>query len=223
VTISNISGLVFRSLLASTALLSPAGFAATYSESVDGELSGVTASPTFLQLDYLASGNVPGSNVVDGMIGRSASTGQIDLDYLWVNVPVGFILSELRVGNSTTFGNNGSFIGVASGSFMPVPPNTTTASGLLGWKVYGAGDRSTNILDDMALAGNGASGFSGLLGPGDYTFWIQELSTGSYNYRFNLVLTPEPVPVPAAVWLLGSGLGALSLLRHGGRSRTSAA
>jgi hypothetical protein len=195
-------------------LLPGIGSAATYTESSDGDLSGDPLAPSFLQLDYRTTGNVPGSNIVDGTTGRSSSTGLIDLDYLRVNVPLGFTLGELRVGNQSTFGGNGSFIGVASGHFMPVPPDTTVATGLLGWKVFGPADRNTNILDDMAVAGNGAGGFSGALGPGDYTFWIQELAVGTYAYRLNLVLAPAPVPVPAAFWLLGTGLGALSLLQR---------
>jgi hypothetical protein len=186
--------------------------AATYTESVDGDLSGNPGAPTQLLLDYSPFGNVPGSNVVDGTTGRNASTGLIDLDYLSVTVPVGYVLTELRVGNQSTFGGSGSFIGVAQGAFMPVPPDATTATGLLGWKIFGAADRNTNILDDMALAGNGASGFAGVLGAGDYTFWLQELATGNYNYRLNMVLSP--VPLPAGFWLLGSGLGVLLLMRR---------
>jgi hypothetical protein len=102
---------------------------------------------------------------------------------------------------------------------MPVDPATSTAAGLLGWKVYTLADRNTNILDDMAIAGNGATGFGGTLGPGDYTFWVQELATGSFGYRFNFVVSP--VPLPAALWLFGSGLGVLSLLRVNRRPMSS--
>jgi hypothetical protein len=189
-------------------------FSANYSESTDGDLSNDRLSPTFLQLDYLATGNVPGSNVLDGATGRNATTSVIDRDYLWINVPTGYILGELRVGTQTQVGGGGSFIGVASGTFMPVDASVSTAAGLLGWRVYGTSDRGTNTLDDMAVAGNGASGFPGTLGAGDYTFWIQELAPGSYPYRFNFVLTP--VPVPAALWLFASGIGLLTVVRRRG-------
>ncbi len=193
--------------------LNAPAFAANYSELTDGELSNDRLSPTFLQLDYLPVGNVFGSNVLDGATGRNATTSVIDRDYLWINVPTDYVLSELRVGNQTQVGGGGSFIGVAGGRFMPVDASASTAAGLLGWRVYGTADRGTNILDDMAVAGNGASGFSGTLGAGDYTFWVQELAPGTYPYRFNLLLTP--VPVPAALWLFASGLGLLTVLRRG--------
>lgn len=190
----------------------PGALAANLSEAVTGDLSGDRLAPTFLQLDALAAGNTPGSNIVDGTVGRNPATGEIDRDYLWVNVPEGHVLAELRVGNQTQVGGNGAFIGFANGVFMPVDPAASTAAGLLGWKLYTLADRNTDILDDLALAGNGASGFGGTLGPGDYTFWVQELATGSFAYRFNFVVAP--VPVPAAAWLLGSGLAALALRRR---------
>jgi hypothetical protein len=198
-------------LIAIGSPIAPA-FAANYSELTDGDLSNDRLSPTFLQLDYLSSGNVPGSNVLDGATGRSVTTSVIDRDYLWINVPTGYVLGELRVGTQTQVGGGGSFIGVASGTVMPVDASASTAAGLLGWRVYGAADQGTNILDDMAIAGNGASGFPGTLGAGDYTFWIQELAPGNYPYRFNLVLTP--VPVPAALWLFASGLGLIAMGRR---------
>jgi hypothetical protein len=203
----------FRPVIAFAALsLSwQAAYASNYSELLNGDLSGDPLAPTFLQLDSAAAGNVPGSNVVDGTTGRDSTTGRIDRDYLWVNVPSGHVLTEVRAGNQTQVGGGGSFIGVANGVFMPVDPATSTAAGLLGWKVYTLADRNQNILDDMAVAGNGATGFGGTLGPGDYTFWVQELATGSFGYRFNFVVSP--VPLPAALWLFGSGLGVLSLLR----------
>jgi hypothetical protein len=186
--------------------------AATWNEATQGDLSGDRLVPTFLQLDSSPTGNVSGSNIIDGTTGRNATTAVIDRDYLWVNVPAGFVLSELRVGNQTAVGGSGSFIGIATGSSMPVDPAATTAAGLLGFRVYTLGDRNTNILDDMAVSGNGASAFGGTLAPGDYTLWIQELATGTFAYRFNLVLTP--VPLPSAVWLFASGLAPLAWLRR---------
>jgi hypothetical protein len=107
-------------------------------------------------------------------------------------------------------GGNGSFIGFVAGSTMPVTPTATDAAGLLGWKLYLPADRTTNILDDMALPSNGSSGFAGSLASGDYTFWIQELAPGNYSYRFNFIVEPAtPVPLPAGVWLLGGALAAL--------------
>jgi hypothetical protein len=180
--------------------------AASFSEAVNGELSGDRLAPTFMQLDFQPGGAVPGSNVVSGSVGRSS--GGVDLDYLWVNVPVGYRMSELRVGTQTTVGGGGSFIGLAAGVTMPVASDASTALGLLGYKVYRPEDRATDILDDMAAPSLGSSGFERPLAAGDYTFWFQELGSGSFDYRFEMVLTPVPGPA-ALAWLLGAGLIAL--------------
>lgn len=177
--------------------------AATYTESVDGEIAADRLAPSFLQLDFSTSGKVPGSNVITGTVGRNATTRAIDRDYLWVNVPVGYQLAELRVGNQTTVGGSGSFIGLATGVTMPVPGNAVDAAGLLGYRVYGVGDRNTDILDDMAVPINGSSGFTRPLPAGDYTLWIQELATGTFTYRFNTVLSPVPEPATASLLVVG--------------------
>jgi hypothetical protein len=179
---------------------------ASFSEAVNGELSADRLAPTFLQLDFQPGGAVPGSNVVSGAVGRSG--GVVDLDYLWVNVPVGYRMSELRVGMQTAVGGGGSFVGLAVGDTMPVASDASTALGLLGYKVYRLEDRGTDILDDMAMPSFGSSGFERPLAAGDYTFWFQELGSGSFDYRFNMVLTPVPGPA-ALAWLLGAGLLAL--------------
>lgn len=188
-------------------------WAATYTESVNGEISANRLAPTFFQLDYQPAGNVPGSNVITGSVGRNAS-GVIERDYLWVNVPTGYRLSELRVGNQTTVGGSGSFIGLASGSSMPVAEDAADATGLMGYRVYETGDRGTDILDDMAIATNGSSGFSRPLGAGDYTLWIQELSRGTFTYRFNLVLSPVPEPDTGRLMAAGAGVLAATTWRR---------
>jgi len=189
----------------------PTAQATSYTESFEGDMSNDRLAPTRLELNYDTSLNVVGSNVISGQVGRDTKGG-IDRDYLNVIVPLGYVLSELRVGTQTTIGGSaGSFIGLAAGTSMPVLASATSASGLLGWKLYSPADATTDILDDMALAGNGASGFQRPLPANDYTFWIQELAPGKYNYRFNLILTPVPEPdawwlslIGAAAWLLFS-------------------
>lgn len=188
--------------------------AASYNETVQGDASNDRLNPTRLVLSFDAVGQVPGSNVVNGTVGRVAG-GAVDRDYFHIVVPQGFVWRELRVGNQvTTGGSQGSFIGLAAGATVPVLPSTTSATGLLGWTLYSNAQATTDILDDMgqghATAGglNGASGFTAPLAAGDYTLWIQETTAGSYTYRFNLLLSP--VPEPSGVWL--GALGALSAI-----------
>lgn len=188
---------------------SGATHAATYAESSQGDASDNPSAPTELTLSFVPAGNVPGSNVITGTVGRHAS-GTVDRDYFHVVVPPGFMWSELRVGNQvTTGGSQGSFIGLAAGNALPVPPSSPSANGLLGWTLYNASQATTDILDNMAqghpVAGglNGASGFTSPLAAGDYTLWIQETAPGRFNYRFNLVLTPVPEPSALVLGMLG--------------------
>lgn len=184
-----------------------------HDEAVAGELSSDRLNPTRVLLDHGTTGNSPqpGGNVVSGHLGRDTG-GVIDRDYFTVVVPAGYRLTQLLVGNQTTVGGGGSFTGLAAGAVMPVPDNAASAAGLLGWKVYRLADRQTDILDDMGIAGNGASGFAPPLGEGEYTFWVQELAAGTFSYRFNLVLSP--VPAPAAWALMVGGLALLGGLRR---------
>ena len=196
--------------------------AASYNETTQGDASNDRLNPTRLVLSFDAVGQVPGSNVVNGTVGRP-SAGAIDRDYFHIVVPQGFVWTELRVGNQvTTGGGQGSFIGLAAGATVPVLPSATSASGLLGWTLYSNAQATTDILDDMGLghpsAGglNGASGFTAPLPAGDYTLWLQETATGSFTYRFNLLLSPVPEPSGAALGALGA-LAALVAIRS--RSR----
>jgi len=197
------------SLLLALCLIVDAG-AADLDESLRGDLSGDRMAPTRWVLDHASTGSVPGSNVLTGTTGRIG--GVVDRDYLHVVVPAGHEWVGLRVGNQTTVGGGGSFIGLATGPFMPVAPDAADATGLLGFRVHGVADRNTDILPAMAGGGGGASGFALPLAAGDYAVWIQELAPGAYTYRFNFVIAP--VPEPASALLAAIGLGAVALCLH---------
>lgn len=203
--------------LAGLALLSLpfAAQSASYDEILNGEISGNRLAPSLFLLDYGQTGTngLAGNNILTGRVGRI--NGAVDRDYLHIVVPDGYVWTELRVGNQTTVGVNSSFIGLAAGEIMPVAETASTAAGLLGYRLYGTADRGQNILDDMALGGNGASGFGTPLAAGSYTLWIQELATGDFNYRFNLLLAPVPEPESYAMLLAGLGLiGAMTRRRQ---------
>lgn len=185
--------------------------AGDFDEDVLGDLSNDHLAPTVLMLGFDGPHAVAGSNVVTGRIGKA--NGVIDRDYLNFIVPDGYVLKELKVGQQTTFGNQGSFIGLAAGAAMTDPALTSNASALLGYRIYGSADLGQDILDDMAAAA-GTVGFSAPLAAGSYTLWIQETSNGAFRYRMNLVLAPVPEADRAVLLVSGLMLTALVVRRR---------
>ena len=88
-------------------------------------------------------------------------------------------------------------------------PAVPSAGPLLGY-VHTAGTlRGTDILDDMG-AGFGAMQFTPPLGPGDYSFWMQQINAVLTTYTFDLVVVPEP----SVAALLAAGLVGLAVTRR---------
>jgi hypothetical protein len=170
-----------------------------YNESVSGDLSNSGLTPTLLTVSL-------GSNDVFGTSGRDATTG-VDRDYFTFTIPQGQYLTAITVLPGTqTLGPMGeSFIGIESGPQVTVSTAATTAAGLLGWDHYGTQDIGVDILPLMGI-GAGATGFTGPLPAGTYSFWEQEGNVGTVNYGLEFtVATPEP-----ASWtMLLTGLAAL--------------
>lgn len=213
-----------RHLLATAALAMVSlgtAHAATYDESVLGDISNDRLNPTTWKLPSSADATkaAPGAsfdNFLIGTLGRTGNT-EPDRDYLHIVVPKGMALSAMILGNKSTMGVQRSFIGVAAGSTMPVPSDALDAKGLLGFWLYGKEDHGTDLLASMSPGFFGASGFKTPLKAGDYTLWVQELAAGSFKYEFNLVLTP--VPEPASVLMWAAGLGGLGLVAARRRRR----
>jgi hypothetical protein len=188
-------------LLASAFLYAIAAHGDTvYNESVAGDLSNSGLTPTLVTVS-------PGPNDLFGTTGKNATTGIIDRDYFTFTVPQGFLLTAITVLPGTqTLGTLGdSFIGIESGPEVTVSTAATTAAGLLGWDHYGTDDIGVNILPLMGM-GAGATGFTGPLPAGQYSFWVQEASAGTVPYGLEFtVATPEP-----ATWtMMLTGLAAL--------------
>jgi len=179
-------------------MLAGAAQAAGWNESIDGDLSNDGLAPSVVMLQL-------GSNPLRG------SFGAPDRDYLAVTVPQGLQLHALRYGAGMVLGGVRSFIGVQAGPQLTVLPTTETADGLLGWAHFQDAVVGTDLLPDIG-AGYGASGFSGPLPAGTYTFWIQETSREP-GLAFAFDLEVSAVPEPASAWLLLGGMGWLLLRR----------
>jgi len=182
-----------------TALPSAAG-AFSYSEGIDGDLSGDRLAPTALVA-------AAGSNTLSG------STIAGDLEYLRITLPSGFQLGSLVL-NSVSSADDVAFIAVQSGTTFTVTPATATPGALLGYTHFGSGPTAggatvgNDMLDDMGL-GVGAIGFLPPLSGNDFTFWIQQTTAQSFGYSLNFVVVPEP----GTFALLGLGLLALARVR----------
>jgi len=171
-----------------------------YDENASGDLSDSGLSPTLLTVSV-------GSNQIFGVTGNR--TG-FDRDYFTITVPTGAVLTSIvLLPGTVSLGPEGeSFIGIQSGPQVTLPGFPPDATGLLGWMHYEAADVGTNILPAMGLSDFGATGFTPPLPSGTYSFWVQELNSGTAPYGLDItVATPEPgsaaMVVAAAALVVG--------------------
>ena len=186
----------------------PATAGVSYTEDSSPDLSDSGLSPTVLDVGL-------GNNIIEGLTGRNGD-GVIDRDYFTFTLAGGEALSQIIFTNGSNIGL--SFIGVQSGNQVTVDPAAADATGLLGWYHYSSADLGTDLLDNMGVASAGSTGFTGPLGPGTYSFWVQEASPGApVGYRFNFIVSEfvGDVPEPAtwAMMLLGFGAAGVALRR----------
>jgi hypothetical protein len=189
---------IYGSTILAAILVVPATtLATTYSEAVDGDLSGDRLAPTTLQLS-------PGSNTVSGTFGVSPIPGVADLDYLTVIVSPGSRLTQLTLLGLNQGGSN-SFLGVQAGPIMTLAPTSFDPSPLLGWSHIFKNQEGTDLLPALALDSG--------LDAGSYTFWINETDT-SATWSYELDFRVTTVPVPGALWMFMSAIGGLAVARR---------
>lgn len=154
--------------------------AVVWDEAADGDLSNDRLLPTSIAL-------AAGTNSV------LAEMPLFDLDYFTIVVPEGHEFSHLVL-ESYAGDDAVSFIGVARGTQMPVPTNTTSAAGLLGWAHFGesTGDLGNDFLPRLGTGGFGAEDFVPPLASGAYTFWIQQVDGLSVAVQLDFVVTEVP-------------------------------
>ncbi|MDX1964681.1 MAG: hypothetical protein SFX18_16145 [Pirellulales bacterium] len=173
-----------------------------YQESTDGDLSGNLMVPTLFELDV-------GQNRI------SATSASGDLEYFRVVVPANSLLSVI---NHDIYQSNNAraFLGMQFGPTFTVLPNAALPADLAGYTHFGFDTISSNLMLDMSTS-FGSQGFSVPLGPGDYTFWAQQLESQPTFYQFTFEV--QQIPEPAfGVWVALCVIGmigrlSLSLLR----------
>jgi hypothetical protein len=192
--LSTIAGVALAAI-AAWAAVAPAT-AATWDESVRGDLSGDGLAPSSLTL-------AAGSNAVIGSFGASGVPDVTDLDYIAVTVPDGFRLDALVLTQLVPGGAN-SFLGIQAGPRFTVPPSSTDPSALLGWAHIYRNQIGTDLLPALGLSAQPA---------GAYTLWINETDT-SDRWHFGFDLQLSAVPEPPVLLLAALGAAALTLRRR---------
>ena len=147
-------------------------------ETIDGDISSDLDNPLAFQL-------TDGSGTIIGSVGAG------DTDYVTVNVPEGSVLSAINLLDYVNVDpGTVSFIGVQEGTVFTELPDDPNVGNLLGFLLYGAELLDTNILPAIG-EGPGTQGFTGPLGAGDYTFWINETADDPSSYSFEFVVSAE--------------------------------
>ena len=199
------------------ALGSVSAVAATgYNETSSGDLSNLNTSPTAVTFGV-------GSNIISGSTGSTA--GVIDRDYFTFTIAPDQQLTAIMVLDGTTSiagrdpQNPLSFIGLEAGGSV-TDPGAPVVGDLLGYTHYGPSLVGSDILDNIG-AGAGAQGFSGPLGAGTYSVWIQEANAGTANYVFDFLVASVPESSTWAMMLCGFGLIGWSMRRSQKRNGPS--
>lgn len=90
-----------------------------------------------------------------------------------------------------------------SGVVMTVLPTAQSAAGLFGWSHNQDVVIGTNLLPDICAGGFVATGFTGSLTAGTYTFWIQDTAFNPcLAFACDFVVNAAPVPEPEAFAIL---------------------
>ena len=169
------------------ALIVPA-VALAHDEAVDGDLSSDAAAPTPLVFNL-------GTNVVAGRVTNAA--GAVDVrDYITFTIPAGRQLTALRL-VSWVSGNTGFHaINVGATSFVP---SGATDNNFLGGDHVNPAIVAFDLVEllDGDTAGVGATA---PLGPGTYSYVIQETGPQLSDYRIEFIVSaaPGPAAVPAS-------------------------
>lgn len=178
-----------------------------WTEDVDGDLSSSAGAPTPLSIAL-------GTNTVSGSVSAASDDTR---DYLTFTIGAGQQLSALLLqqwadGTSGGPANTG-FHAINLGATSFVPGQATIAS-FLGAAHIDFLPAGSDLLPGLGTGGFGEIGFVGPLGPGTYSYVIQQTGPELNRYVLDFVVTPEP----GTAVLFGLGMAGLSAAgRRGSR------
>jgi len=167
-----------------TLVLSAPVSAEDHDESVDGDLSTDPASPTALVMDV-------GSNTLTGTVqgpgdARDYVTFTIAPDELLVSI----LQMDYYDVNTSGPGDRG-FHAIIEGSSSLVPGGSNIGS-FLGSNHLVTLTSGTDMLPTLGSAPNGGIGFTPPLGPGTYTYHVQQTGAEWTGYVIDLVVSAPP-------------------------------
>ena len=204
---------------AACALLAAAPAKATiYDEAGSGVLSNDKAIPTALTL-------TPGLNSVIGTVAGFPPEGTDPQDWVSFTIPTGFVMTSYVNARFVSADNQG-FTGFQFGSSFS--GDEFMAKSYAGYAHFGTGAQnpdgslppsSTVGVDLLPLMADpsfapGTSGFTPPLGPGTYTFLIQQGDPFTTGYQFDMNLRSVPEPGSSLCLLGMGGLATLALRRR---------
>ena len=185
------------SVIAGLAMSSTAQAAVVYNEGTDGALSNDALLPSTVALSV-------GAHEVIGSVVNPSDTR----DYFTFTVAAGTVLEAIEVIDFTAVPTaNFSFYGITSGPTSVNPAADPDA--LLTGDLVGIGDIGADLLE-ASVAGSTL----GSLVPGVYTLLIQQTGSEVNSYHLNFVVVADPIPVPAAGLLFGTGAALVALRRR---------
>ncbi len=183
--------------VALTGFASAASGAIVWDESVDGDLSDDPLAPTGIMF---AVG-------VNGVIGTD---GDADTrDYITFTIEEGYQLDAILLQGYVDVATGGDgdrgYIAINDGDSSAIPDGGNSDS-FLGGSHLDPLASGTDLLAILAAAPLAGTGFEAPLGPGTYSFLIQQTGTEITSYDLEFMVSAA-VPLPAAGWLLLSAIG----------------
>ncbi|WP_428307255.1 PEP-CTERM sorting domain-containing protein [Lacipirellula sp.] len=192
-------------VILSTCLTASFAAAASYNESIQGELSSVAASPTPFVLEA-------GANALIGSAGTDHSVGTVDYDLVALTIPAGLQLDSITI---VSYSNQSAF----GASFFALQPGSPWLDGfgfdilgfsLMGWAHVHASDTGSDLLPMIHENANPPE-FTVPVASGVYTMLMEDIDT---PFNYSLLFNVSAVPEPSSLALAGAACMGVAALRR---------